>query len=192
MSAKAGRDDVEKALWRWSGWKADQRGVDTILEVVDQYVRGQVERAGGNPNPMVGAQRAAEKLLTDAREEASRIIEQAQQQATVQIPAQKGSVLPADGLKCAPWVSSSITPYQAPDGMLWLRISAAPVDKPVQNDGTRKCTKCMKTKPIARFNRDNKGKAGRKAHCMDCENAARREREFNKRQQREANTPGVR
>lgn len=36
------RDDIEKALWKWSGWQADQRSVDTILGLVDQYKPGAV------------------------------------------------------------------------------------------------------------------------------------------------------
>lgn len=31
------RDDIEAALWRWSGWQADQRAVDDILGMVERY-----------------------------------------------------------------------------------------------------------------------------------------------------------
>jgi hypothetical protein len=27
-------------LWEWSGWKADQRAVDAVLQVVDRYAAG--------------------------------------------------------------------------------------------------------------------------------------------------------
>jgi hypothetical protein len=43
------RDEIEAALWRWSGWRADQRGVDDILGMVERYadpVRSQAVDGG--------------------------------------------------------------------------------------------------------------------------------------------------
>jgi hypothetical protein len=41
----ATRSELERVLWRWSGWQADQRCVDAVLETVDAYVRGEVQAA---------------------------------------------------------------------------------------------------------------------------------------------------
>jgi hypothetical protein len=38
------RDDVEAALWQWSGWQADQRLVDELLDVIDRYVQSAIPR----------------------------------------------------------------------------------------------------------------------------------------------------
>lgn len=40
----------------------------------------------------------------------------------------------------------------------------------------RECTKCRKTKPLASFGKAKKGRYGRRASCLDCDNAAVRAR----------------
>lgn len=46
---KVDRSDIEAALWQWSGWKADQRSVDALLTLIDQYAA--VAAAGAEPDP---------------------------------------------------------------------------------------------------------------------------------------------
>lgn len=39
------RADIERTVWRLSGWRVEQRSVDTLLDLVDRYV-GQGQAAG--------------------------------------------------------------------------------------------------------------------------------------------------
>lgn len=198
MTEKTGLDDVEATLWRWSGWKADQRSVDAVLEVVERHVRSKVEaaRAVGARQPsvtLVGAQRAAEDLLAQARNEAAQIVQSARDEAAaLQGPVQKSPERPAEGLKSAPWIAAVLTPYQGSDGTVWLRIGSNLNIATSDGESRRRCTRCEGTKPITRFSRDPKGRNGRRLICKDCENAGRRDREARKRQQRDSVTTGVR
>lgn len=192
MTESVGRDGVEKALWRWSGWKADQVIVDELLTVIDRYTRAEVAKAGGpsvvpSSSPLPGAQRAAEQLLADARKEAQRIVAE----AAAQIPVQRSDERPAKGLKAAPWLSDTLTPYRAEDGTVWLRIGSVPTVATPSTGETKRCTKCRGVKPLARFRKDKTGRGKLRAQCMDCENTARRTREEAKRQQRGVVTKGV-
>lgn len=129
---------------------------------------------------MPGAQRAAEQLLAVARIEAERIVAEAK----AQVPEQRSSERPADGLKPAPWLLASLLPYRDADGTVWLRLSA-----PVAPDEThRECTKCRTTKQIKQFNKDPKGKNGRRLRCSDCDNEARRNRRSRKQRESSAST----
>jgi hypothetical protein len=47
----ATRSDIERALWFWSGWKADQRCVDALLEVIDRYAAGDQQTMPPSPEP---------------------------------------------------------------------------------------------------------------------------------------------
>lgn len=62
------RDDIEAALWQWSEWRADQRRVDAVLSLVDEY---------GAPADTAMAQ----QVLAQAHGDAARIRQAARAEA---------------------------------------------------------------------------------------------------------------
>jgi hypothetical protein len=189
MKANVELGDVEQMLWRWTGWKAEQRAVDAVLETVKQYGRSQAGQVNGDP--LAGAQSAADLLLADARDQARKILMSARDEATVIKLTKSNRERPSDDLKEAPWVSASLTPYQSPDGTVWLRVGHVLGTGAGISEERRRCTKCGGTKPITRFSRDAKSRNGYKAQCKDCENVSRRARHAVKQQEKGTVTTGV-
>lgn len=149
---QATREDVEAALWRWSGWKADQRNVDAVLDVVDGYVQRKVMASG------IAATRQPEPKTVETQ---------------LQGAVETAAVRPVEPLRHVPVDSLPLATYQDAQGGLWVRL--ATLDVVIETtERTRVCSKCGGVKPISRFNRDRNSRAGRKMQCKDCENAARR------------------
>lgn len=166
---QATREDVEAALWRWSGWKADQRNVDAVLKVVDGYVQRKVSASGiaatRQPEP-----KPVETLL----------------QGAVETDAAR----PAEPLRRVPLESVPAMSYRDAEGALWIRL--ATLDEITETaERTRVCSKCHGVKPIARFHRDRNSRGGRKMMCKDCENTARRAHRARVAQESEALTNKV-
>jgi hypothetical protein len=169
----ATRDDVEAALWRWSGWKADQRSVDALMTVVDQWV-GSIQPS----DP--GAAQAAAEILEQARREAAQIVQSAHDEAAVvQSPTQESEQSHPRNLKRFAAAIGAVRAYKDSKGAVWVRIGPA---VEAELDGTRTCTGCQETKPISKFRLDSHGKGGRRSRCSDCDNAYNRERRAKKRQ----------
>ena len=168
------RDDVQQGLWRWSGWKADQRLVDEMLALVDGYA--------------ATGQQAADDSLAQARREAEQIVQSAKDEAAViQSAVQQTPERPSDGLKLIPAPNVPLEFYRDDDGVVWLRLGIDGVESPEGQERTRKCSTCRGVKSIIRFSRDRNSRGGRKAQCKDCENFNRRANRANKR----ANSQGV-
>lgn len=147
-------DDIERAAWRLSGWRVEQRSLDELLGLIRQCM--------GAPTPA-----EVPELLTAARNEAAQIVQAAREEAALLSPG------PPDGLRRMANSSVSTEVYKAPDGALWVRLTEA-TETAVA--GHRKCRTCGRVKPLARFRRETKGKENRRHQCHDCANAAKRER----------------
>lgn len=155
------RGELEKALWRWSGWKADQRLVDELLTVIDRYAA---------PASLDQARRDAQQIVQSARDEA----------AAVRVQVQQSSESPSDAP--APILSHplQVAGFQDADGVLWVSLGSVPDSVTVSGERRRKCSGCGGVKPIARYRKDSKSVGGRKRRCMDCENEKRREKRANR------------
>jgi len=69
------RDDIEAALWRWSEWRADQRRVDAVLRLVDEYGAPADGRAEAEATRLLArAQADADRIRQAARAEAIRLV----------------------------------------------------------------------------------------------------------------------
>lgn len=154
--------DVERALWSWSGWRADQRGVDAVLEVVRRYGE-------------TGAKRAAQDILAQARREAEQIVQSARDEVAAQKAVQKPATRRVGGLGHAPRYTTPIKVTPRP------RAVPQPPREADEPETHRTCSRCRKTKAIDLFNRDRKSHKGRKAQCKWCESERRKERRDQKR-----------
>lgn len=169
MNDKVNRDDIEKMLWRWTEWKANQRAVDAVMGIIDQYTEAKVSasRTAGNRTGWPGqqdAERAAVELLEQARTEAAQILQSARDQAAVR------PVEPVMG----------VCRYREPEP-----ASEAPkaVRRPAAADPdetTRTCTRCKVEQDIEQFHKDVKSRGGRKARCVSCESLVRKGRTHGK------------
>lgn len=152
-NSTVGRHDIEAALWKWSGWMADQRAVDAVLDLVDRYAQ---------------AAPAASAPLPCAYEDPEPKVTQTSVQGILERPVQDGSLVYAPQL--------TAEAYRDPDGVLWLRLGSLPANLAENLERTRKCTRCGNVQPIAWFNRDCKSRNGRKAECKKCESKTRADR----------------
>jgi len=162
----ATRADLERALWWWSGWRADQPSVDALLELIDRYA--------------VPARRdEAATILARARNEAAQIVQSARDEAAlVQTVVHEGAQRPPDGLRRLAPGAVPVEAFTDAAGAVWVRVTAPRPDAPT---GHRKCRGCGLVKMMAGFQRDPKCKDGYRYVCSVCYNAARREREGKKR-----------
>lgn len=142
------RDDIERALWRWSEWRADQRGVDEVMMLVDQY-----------------AGQSVTVDLDSARREAAQIVQSAQDEA-----AAIRLAMPSAGAATG---QTPVVTYRDARGDVWVRL---PPSQEEARAGVNVCTACGQAKRILYFRRDVKAANGRRSQCRDCENAKRRER----------------
>ena len=166
MTQKIDRSDIESALWVLSGCAADQRSLQSVMQMLDQYAR--------QAQPTVPAPRThdakpdVDKILAEARAEAQRIVQEAQEQA----PA---ALVPVD------MASVSMQGYRDADGALWLRLGVFPDLAGEALDTPRTCRDCGEVKTLADFRTNGKKTASRRRQCTDCENKARRRKDAEKR-----------
>lgn len=142
------REDIEAELWRWSEWRADQRGVDAVLSRVDQYKL-----------TVSDVTASVDQLLAQARNEAAQIVQSAKEEAAAVAPP------PALCLGCQAAINEAIAKREARQGK---RLRVPETD--------RKCSCCARVKGIDRFNRDVKARNGRKPQCKECEAVQRADR----------------
>jgi hypothetical protein len=155
-------DDIERALWRWSEWRADQRGVDAILGLVQRY--------GGTDHDQ-----AAADTLECARREAAQIVQSARDEAAaIQTAVHETAERAASGMKRVSMAAIAADAYRDGEGAVWVRLGVLPdlPDEPLS--GTRKCSQCGAVKKLSRYRKDKSSRGGRRAQCADCENAGRR------------------
>lgn len=166
MTDIATRDDIEAALWRWSGWQADQRSVDELLGLIDQYAQAPtVPRAA----------RVTDEVLAAARREAEQIVQSARDEIAIM---RRTAERPPDGMKrLAPGIVPVET-YKDADGAIWVRLTAPVSTTP---PGTRRCRGCGVTKPMIMFRKDKSCTNGYRHQCKECENAGRRNRHAHNR-----------
>lgn len=136
------RDGIESALWRWSGWKADQVLVDALLDHVDRY-----KVTAPDADPIV------RRIVDQAHNEAERIVEAARAAAEAMRPP------PALCMGCQAAVSEAQAKREATVRKKRVRVP----------ETDRRCADCKAVKGIDRFNRDVKARNGRKPMCKDCE-----------------------
>lgn len=174
----ATRSDIEKALWQWSGWQADQRGVDALLSLIDRYAA-----TGRGPVLTVdGVVATADEILACARHEADQIVQSARDEAAViQQAVQRAAGQPPADLRARPADDVAFTAYQAPDGSVWVNLGISPSAPEELDPGMQRCTNCRFARKLAMFRTDKSVKSGRRSLCRDCENAARRFRTAQKR-----------
>lgn len=159
------RDDIEQALWRWTGWTADQSKVEDVLSLIDRLVEsGQGRRA------VATVQREAQDILARAREEAELIVQTMQDEAIKRAAVQKISERPHKGYIRAPAWDLPAEAYRDQDGALWVRIEAS---ADVLAEGMRRCPQCQATKHASHYRRDRNSLSRRKV-CRVCENSNRR------------------
>lgn len=152
------RDDIEAALWRWSGWRAEQPAVDDLLRLIDQYAR----RAD------TGAQRAADDVLARARIEAAQIVQSARDEAAaIQSAARKSPERPSLTLTEMDPAGVSTDVWRDARGAVWVRIVSTPA---ITGERTKRCTACKVVKGELLFRPDARAGGGRRAQCRDCEN----------------------
>lgn len=152
VKSQVSRADIEATLWRWSGWTAEQRGVDAVLLDIDRYKLSQDDL-----DPLVSI------ILAEARAQAQQIVEDARRVAETMRPP------PA----LCPGCEAAVKEAQA------ARQEAAERRKgrrPRVPETDRKCRDCGVVKGIDRFNKDVKSRNGRKAQCKECEAGQRKER----------------
>lgn len=133
------RDDIEAALWRWSGWKADQVLVDALLDHVDRYVTGDVVEL--------------------ARTEAAQILQSARDEAEAMRPP------PA----ICPSCEAAIAEAKAARETAAATAAKKRIPRQRVPETDRRCQDCERVKGIDRFNKDVKARNGRKPMCKDCE-----------------------
>lgn len=151
VTVQVGRADVEAALWRWSGWKAEQQGVDAILKLIAEYHLGAPDL-----DPLI------EDIMAQARSDAMQIIAAARKEADAMRPP------PALCPSCTAAGEQAAAERRARTYGAKKRIRVPETD--------RKCRDCGIVKGIDRFNRDVKSRNGRKAQCKECEAGQRKER----------------
>jgi hypothetical protein len=164
------RDDIEQALWRWTGWTADQRKVDDVLSLVDRLV------SSDNHAQAPDVQHEAEQIIARAREEAEQVVRGMRDEAMLHSALQKTVSSPRKGFVRAPSWDLPAEAFRDHDGALWVRIEAAPG---VLAEGSKPCTQCGAVKQATHFRRE-KNSATRRKQCRDCENSNRRARSKSK------------
>lgn len=164
VDAIATRDDIEGALWRWSEWRADQRGVDEVMALIDRYAEA--------VSP--GAERAADAVLAHARREAEQIVQSARDEAAVlRIDQATPPQPPSTALVELDPTNVTTAVWQDARGAVWVRLV---VDPKVTGQTTATCTGCGVSKALLMFRPDSSTPNGRRGQCRDCENAKRRAR----------------
>lgn len=170
------RGEIERALWRWSEWRADQRGVDEVMTLVDQWVwnvRRETSTDAAVPEPEPSRERAAQaaaEILACARNEANHLVQTAREQAAT---LYQTSVRPFGDLVQVSMAGSSTTAYRDARGTLWVQLDPGPR---LMGDAERICTSCRIPKRLLQFRADKRGQEGRRSQCRDCENDKRRAR----------------
>lgn len=201
------RSEIEAALWKWSGWKADQRAVNELLSLVDQYA-GQpaplpkqsqachVPDWRGKPVPVdpdcAHAKLAQmqpwtfddlpederKRLLTLRQADMARAYKRGQEAAS------DPSVRPPERMDLSAVTDVVFQGYRSADGGLWLRIGQAAEELDQASTLWKQCSTCAVRKPLSRFRYDKtaekRGRRGLRAECKDCENEKRRNRNKNK------------
>lgn len=149
------REDIERALWRWSEWQADQLRVDALLGLIDQY-----KLTADVLDPFLA------DIMAQAAADADQITAAARREAETMRPP------PALCPGCEAAVKGAQASHQErankPDRRRGKRPRVPETD--------RKCRDCGIVKGIDRFNRDVKSRNGRKAQCKQCEAGQRAER----------------
>ena len=166
------REEVEALLWRWSGWQADQRGVDEVLDAIDRHVRAKVEasRVAGTRQPSQDVVATGRLIIDDAHQAAAGILESARQEGEriVQEASAHPMAKPAD-VSALP-----LEGFQDAEGVLWVKLGPVQV---ADEEIRRKCTRCREVKDIEKFRPDTKAKGQRRTVCRSCENVGRRARD---------------
>lgn len=182
------RADIEAALWKWTGWQADQRAVDDVLTLVDQYTDAlpchdsdrQVETVRvvqpWSFDDLPEAARSSFRNLVKAKEATAykRGWEDARKEAAVR---------PEEGPMGGHTTDVLVEGYRGADGGLWVRLGTLHQTLAEASSEWKTCTKCGDRKPEHRFRKATGSRhTGRRAECRDCENEQRRTNRANKKQ----------
>lgn len=197
------RSEIEAALWKWSGWQADQRAVDELLTLVDQYAAHpapcHVNDWQGRPVPVGADCQHAEPVqpgpwsfddLPDAERERFLKLMKARETAAYQrgqdAALKDGAPRPVDGQSGGQTTDVIVEGYRDADGGLWVRVGAVRERMARASNKWKTCRTCAKDKPLSRFRRDASIKSADRnqlrAECKDCENEKRRNKRANKKQ----------
>lgn len=180
------RNDVERAIWAFTGWQGGQDMVDELLAVVDAYALEMDQES----------YRAFAREMTMKR--------------VIAVQDQEQSVDPGQAQGITEWLEALVKRYGGRSladvvgdlagsargqEILELARTAGPQapDTTLDEDGVMladglgnthgTCTKCRERKPVDEFGRDATRKSGRKSRCRDCLNAGHVARRAARKQQ---------
>lgn len=173
MSDVVSPADVERLVWRLSGWQVDQRSLDVLLTSVQQYARWCAETGSvaewvpAGPPPEDAAPEQAPQEAAQGGVEPSGQDAGAQEAPTPVAGAQTGAQDGAGMLAEGAYVLT-VTRIARPE-------RAADVPRADGVESVRTCRKCGVSYPITSFHRDKTSRGGRKTACIPCENMRRRD-----------------
>lgn len=181
--------DVEQLCWRLSGWQVEQRDVDALLSAVTAYGEGASGlRPGlgggtGEDTPCETPVSAPEPPA-QAAEAVPACVESPQAVAGAQPGVQRIELHVRVSGSLTLHAADAARPVRSPGALREStgRFAARPRTPLDQATGTRRCSKCTKTRPLDMFSRDAKGSGGYRYACRDCENKRKREAKQAKKQ----------
>lgn len=171
--------DVERLVWRLSGWEVEQVSLNAVLKAVRDHAEahGVVCDCAAHPGmdahmPPQAPQEAVYAPLTPMETPAA-----PQAPAEAQAPVQRVEVSGTVTVVCGCAQGAGGTPQAPPV----RQVRAAPAHsaaRPMKEAGAgpgRVCRKCGHRWALEEFARDRKGPDGRRTACRACENTRRRE-----------------
>lgn len=185
MRESVDRNTIEKALWMQSAWQIDQREVDHLMGLVDQYVAsavpGAVTVACAHPWPPSFVdipQEVRDRIAEERTRTVAEAFEEGKRAGRAEVaerPSERRTPLPEP--------PEAGRAYQAADGGVWLFLGPAlpmgwePQDGEDKPGWTRQCRKCGALKGLdGGFSKDNKARGGYRTVCKECD--AERKRQY--------------
>lgn len=174
-------DDVERAAHALTGWQAQQRLVDQLLDVVETYARG--ARAGRVPRRLGHDQAAVRRVAAPCSR--AHLDDHVCPVTVRRVEVSTPPALDVAAANLAPSEPARVIGHRNVASMTPAELLAADEAElsPAQRharlvllSGRQRCSSCEVMKPLAEFYRDKARLTGHASRCKDCANAATRAR----------------